>query len=82
MSADTNQTSTRQRVDFDYHISDERLLAYRQIPILDRLKMLDDIRLFTLLARAAPTVKTSDENAATSAAPPSSPTNPSNSPSD
>jgi hypothetical protein len=43
-------------VDFDYEISDERLLAYSRIPLLDRLKWLDEVRRFTLLARTAPIV--------------------------
>lgn len=44
------------RIDFEYEISDERLLAYSRIPLLDRLKWLDEVRRFTLLARAAPVV--------------------------
>lgn len=45
----------RQRVEFSYRISDERLLAWAHRPIIERLQMLDDLRLFTLAARAAPT---------------------------
>lgn len=45
---------TRQRPDFSYGISDERLLAYGRIPVLDRLRWLDEIRRFTLLVRNAP----------------------------
>jgi hypothetical protein len=45
----------RQRLEFSYQISDERLLAWAQRPIIERLQMLDDLRLFTLAARAAPT---------------------------
>ncbi len=41
-------------VDFSYEISDERLLAYSALPILDRLRWLDEILQFTLAVRAAP----------------------------
>jgi len=45
----------RQRLEFSYRISDERLLAWARRPIIERLQMLDDLRLFTLAARTAPT---------------------------
>lgn len=44
-------------MDFSYEISDERLLAYSRLPILDRLQWLDEVRLFTLMTRQAPTVR-------------------------
>lgn len=44
----------REQVDFAYQISDERLLAYSRMPLLDRLKWLDEVRLFTLMMREAP----------------------------
>ena len=47
----------RQRLEFSYSISDERLLAWAQKPILERLQMLDDLRRFTLTVRAAPPVE-------------------------
>lgn len=46
-----------ERMDFSYEISDERLLAYSQLPIMDRLRWLDEVRLFTLMVRQAPTVQ-------------------------
>ena len=46
-----------ERMDFSYEISDERLLAYSQLPILDRLRWLDEVRRFTLMVRQAPTVQ-------------------------
>jgi hypothetical protein len=58
------------RIDFSYQISDERLLAWSKVPILEKLKMLDDLRRFTLAVRAAPLVNS-----------PTLPTNPSASPS-
>ena len=45
-----------ERVDFSYEISDERLLAYSKVPILDRLRWLDEVRQFTLMVRQAPLV--------------------------
>ena len=48
-----------QQIDFHYEISDERLIAYSRVPLLDRLKWLDEIRRFTLAVRAAPTVEIS-----------------------
>lgn len=44
-----------QRADFAYEISDERLIAYGRIPLLDRLRWLDEVRRFTLMVRNAPT---------------------------
>lgn len=52
----------RQRLEFSYRISDERLLAWARRPIIERLQMLDDMRRFTLAARAAPTVETKAQN--------------------
>jgi hypothetical protein len=43
-----------ERVDFSYEISDERLLAYSALPIIDRLRWLDEILRFTLAVLAAP----------------------------
>jgi hypothetical protein len=50
----------RQRQEFSYQISDERLLAWAQRPIIERLQMLDDIRRFTLAVRAAPLIDRKD----------------------
>ena len=44
-------------IDFHYEISDERLLAYSALPLIDRLRWLDEIRRFTLLLRAAPVIE-------------------------
>lgn len=50
-----------ERLDFSYEISDERLLAYSQLPVMDRLRWLDEVRLFTLTVRQAPTVQRKPE---------------------
>jgi hypothetical protein len=52
----------RQRHEFSYRISDERLLAWARRPIIERLQMLDDMRRFTLAVRAAPAVETKAQN--------------------
>ena len=41
-------------VDCEYVISEERLREYASIPELDRLRWLDELVRFTLMARAAP----------------------------
>jgi hypothetical protein len=41
-------------IDCRYTISDERLRAYAQVPLIDRLRWLDELVRFTLLWRAAP----------------------------
>jgi hypothetical protein len=45
-----------ERVDFAYEISDERLIAYSRIPLIDRLRWLDEVRRFTWIVRNAPVV--------------------------
>jgi hypothetical protein len=54
------------KVDFRYYVSDERLIAYSKVPLLDRLKWLDEIVRFTLMMREAPTTTaaTASRNAA------------------
>jgi hypothetical protein len=52
------------RVDFSYQIPDERLIAYSEMPLLDRLRWLDEVRRFTLMARQAPTRPTASANLA------------------
>ena len=44
----------RTSADFHYVISDERLLAYARVPLIDRLRWLDDLVCFTQQWRAAP----------------------------
>ncbi|MEP6943927.1 MAG: hypothetical protein ABI981_13375 [Betaproteobacteria bacterium] len=39
-----------------YALSDEQLRAYAQVPLIDRLRWLDDLVRFTQLWRAAPNV--------------------------
>lgn len=43
-------------VDCSYTISDERLRAYAQVPLIDRLRWLDELARFTLMWRGAPRV--------------------------
>jgi hypothetical protein len=50
-------------IDCGYTISDERLQAYALVPLVDRLRWLDDIVRFTLLWREAPRVEPPDDRA-------------------
>jgi len=50
-------------IDCHYTISDERLRAYAQVPLIDRLRWLDELVRFTLLWRAAPRVATVEDAA-------------------
>jgi hypothetical protein len=43
-------------IDCRYTISDARLRAYAAVPLIDRLRWLEDLARFTVLWRAAPTV--------------------------
>lgn len=54
-------------IDFHYTISDERLWAYAQVPLLDRLRWLEEIARFTMLWREAPRVESNGEQAPDSA---------------
>jgi hypothetical protein len=54
-------------VDCSYTISDERLRAYARVPLLDRLRWLDELVRFTMLWREAPRVGTTGEQAPDSA---------------
>ena len=45
-----------EKIEFDYERTDEQLIAYSSLPILDRLQWLDEVRRFTLMVREAPTV--------------------------
>ena len=47
-------------VDCRYTISDERLEAYALVPLIDRLRWLDELVRFTLLWRAAPRAEPAD----------------------
>lgn len=51
-------------LDFSYRISDERLVAWAAVPLLTKLRMLDELRRFTLAVRAAPEVDYADRQSA------------------
>ena len=46
----------RTSTDIHYVISDERLRAYAQVPLIERLRWLDELVRFTQLWRAAPDI--------------------------
>ena len=50
-------------VDCRYTISDERLRAYAKVPLIDRLRWLDELVRFTQLWREAPRVDAPDARA-------------------
>lgn len=50
-------------IDCRYTISDERLQAYALVPLVDRLRWLDELVRFTLLWREAPRVEPPDSTA-------------------
>jgi hypothetical protein len=49
-----DQEGRREGVEFSDHLSDEQLIHWAPMPILEKLRQLDEIRCFTLMARAAP----------------------------
>ena len=55
-------------IDCSYTISDERLRAYARVPLLERLRWLDELARFTLLWREAPRVEAAGEQRPDSAA--------------
>ena len=42
---------------YSYYVSDEQLEAYAKLSLYERLKWLDEIRLFTLMARTPETAE-------------------------
>lgn len=54
-------------VDCRYTISDERLRAYAEVPLIDRLRWLDELVRFTQLWREAPHADAPDARAPDSA---------------
>jgi len=57
-------------IDCRYTISDERLRAYAQVPLMDRLRWLDELVRFTMLWREAPRVETTGNQEPDSASDP------------
>lgn len=47
----------RTSADIRYVISDERLLAYARVPLIDRLRWLDELVRFTQMWRTAPAME-------------------------
>ena len=43
------------KVDYEYETTEERVRAYLRIPEIDRLRWLEELCIFTSLARQAPT---------------------------
>lgn len=51
-----------ERVDFSYEISDERLVAYGKIPLIDRLRWLDEVCRFTRMMRQGASTSANDRS--------------------
>lgn len=50
------------KVDYEYHITEERIRAYLRVPELDRLRWLEELCAFTVMAREAPVTYSTAEN--------------------
>lgn len=44
-----------EKVDYEYETTEERVRAYLQVPEIDRLRWLEELRAFTSMVRQAPT---------------------------
>ena len=44
------------KIDYEYEISEERIIAYLAIPEIDRLRWLEELCVFTNMVRQAPDV--------------------------
>lgn len=43
-----------EKIDYEYFVTEERIRTYLQIPEIDRLRWLEELRAFTVMAREAP----------------------------
>ena len=50
-----NRSDNKPSGGYWYHVSDEQLSAYAELSLYDRLKWVDEVRVFTLLARTPET---------------------------
>lgn len=56
-------------IDCSYTITDERLIAYARVPLVERLRWLEELACFTQLWRAAPSSVSAAGSEGTSPAP-------------
>jgi len=42
------------KIDFEYEVTEEQVRRFRQIPLIDRLRWVEEICVFTKMARQAP----------------------------
>jgi hypothetical protein len=49
-----------EKIDFEYEVTEEQVRRFRQIPLIDRLRWVEEICIFTNLARHAPVATPSD----------------------
>jgi hypothetical protein len=43
-----------EKIDFEYEVTEEQVRRFRQIPLIDRLRWVEEICIFTKMARQAP----------------------------
>jgi hypothetical protein len=43
-----------EKIDFEYEVTEEQVRRFRQIPMIDRLHWVEEICIFTKMARQAP----------------------------
>ena len=46
------------KIDYEYETTEERVRAYLKVPEIERLRWLEELCAFTLMARQAPTIYT------------------------
>lgn len=42
------------KIDYEYHATEAQVLRYQQVPLIDRLRWLEEICIFTKMVRQAP----------------------------
>ena len=50
------------KIDYEYETTEERVRAYLKVPEIDRLRWLEELCVFTSLARQAPATYRPDED--------------------
>ena len=44
------------KIDYEYHVTPAQVRRYRQVPLMDRLRWLEEICIFTKMVQQAPPV--------------------------
>lgn len=51
------------KIDYEYETTEERVRAYLKVPEIDRLRWLEELCVFTKMAREAPVIYSADRAA-------------------